>query len=94
MLTRNSAAELQGTGVNVNAVRPGAVDTAIQAYMRGLPIEQAGQQIHDRFNGFYEQGTLLEPSQPARLVVNLLQGKSTGEIVDIYDQRGQKLLKQ
>jgi 3-oxoacyl-[acyl-carrier protein] reductase len=94
MLTRNSAAELQGTGVNVNAVRPGAVDTAIQAYMRGLPIEQAGQQIHDRFNGLYEQGTLLEPSQPARLVVNLLRGESTGEIVDIYDQRGQELLKQ
>jgi NAD(P)-dependent dehydrogenase (short-subunit alcohol dehydrogenase family) len=94
MLTRNSAAELQGTGVNVNAVRPGAVDTAIQAYMRGLPIEKAGQQIHDRFNGLYEQGTLLEPSQPARLVVNLLRGESTGEIVDIYDQRGQELLKQ
>jgi hypothetical protein len=62
--------------------------------MRGLPIEQAGQQIHDRFNGLYEQGTLLEPSQPARLVVNLLRGESTGEIVDIYDQRGQELLKQ
>lgn len=94
MLTRNSAAELQGTGVNVNAVRPGAVDTAIQAHMRGLPIEQVTQQIHDRFNGFYEQGTLLEPFQPARLVVNLLRGESTGEIVDIYDQRGQELLKQ
>jgi hypothetical protein len=78
----------------MNAVRPGTVDTAMQAHIRGLPIEQVGQQIHDRFKGFYEQGTLLEPSRPARLVVNLLRGESTGEIVSIYDQRGQELLKQ
>lgn len=94
MLTRNSAAELRGKGVTVNAVRPGTVDTAMQAHIRGLPIEQVGQQIHDRFKGFYEQGTLLEPSRPARLVVNLLRGESTGEIVSVYDQRGQELLEQ
>ncbi len=93
MLTLNVAAELQGKGVTVNAVRPGTVDTAMQTHIRGLPAEQVGQQIHDFFKSLREQGKLLEPSQPARLVANLLQGDSTGEIVSIYDQRGQELLK-
>ncbi|GAC1654639.1 MAG: 3-oxoacyl-ACP reductase FabG [Ktedonobacteraceae bacterium] len=94
MLTLNVAAELQGKGVTVNAVRPGTVDTAMQTHIRSLPTKQAGQQLHDRFKGFHEQGKLLKPSQPARLVANLLRGESTGEIVSIYDQRGQELLKQ
>ncbi|MDQ2714809.1 MAG: SDR family oxidoreductase [Chloroflexota bacterium] len=93
MLTLNIAAELQGKGVTVNAVRPGTVDTAMQTHIRSLPVEQVGQPTHARFQGFYEQGKLLEPSQPAHLVANLLQGESTGEIVSIYDQRGQELLK-
>jgi len=70
--TKGLKAELQGKGVTVNAVRPGTVDTAMQTHFRGLPVEQVGQQIHDRFKGFHEQGKLLEPAQPARLVVNLL----------------------
>ena len=93
MLTLNIAAELQGKGVTVNAVRPGTVDTTMQTHIRGLPIEQVAQQIHERFKGFHEQGKLLHPSQPARLIVNLLQEESTGEIVSIYDSRGQELLK-
>ncbi len=94
MLTLNSASELQGTGVTVNAVRPGTVDTSMQTHIRGLPVEQTGQQIHDRFKGFHEQGKLLDPSQPARLIANLIRSESTGEVISIYDQRGQELLKQ
>ncbi len=93
MLTLNIAAELQGKSVTVNAVRPGTVDTTMQTHIRGLPAAQVGQQIYDRFKGFHEQGKLLHPSQPARLIAKLLQGDSTGEIVSIYDQRGQELLK-
>ena len=33
--TVNLAAELRGTGVTVNAYRPGGVDTAMQAWIRG-----------------------------------------------------------
>ena len=61
------------------------VDIPMQAHIRSLPVEQVGQHIHDRFKDFHEQGKLLEPSRPAHLVANLLQGESTGEIVSIYD---------
>lgn len=35
--TTNVAAELRGTGVTVNAYRPGGVDTAMQAWIRAEP---------------------------------------------------------
>lgn len=92
MLTLNLAAELTGTGVMVNAVRPGAVDTAMNAHVRNQPTERVGQQISERFKSSYEQGLLLDPVQPARLIVNLVKDGGTGEIVSIYDQRGQELV--
>jgi NAD(P)-dependent dehydrogenase (short-subunit alcohol dehydrogenase family) len=94
MLTLNLAAEVTGTGVTVNAVRPGAVDTTMNAHVRHQPPERVGQQIHERFKSTYEQGLLLNPDQPARLIVNLIQEGATGEVVSIYDQRGQQLIGQ
>lgn len=81
MLTRNLAAELAGTGVTVNAVRPGTVDTAMQAHIRTQPADRVGQEMRDRFVKFYESGALLDPDLPARLIVAVIQGDATGEIV-------------
>lgn len=92
MLTLNLAAELTDKGVTVNAIWPGIVNTVMQTHVRSQPADRVGQEIYERFKSAYEQGALLEPTRPATLIVNLLKGESSGEIISIYDQRGQELL--
>src|SRR6202041_3849106 len=54
--TVNLAAELAGTGVTVNAYRPGGVDTAMQAWIRGQDPGRIGAGLHERFNKNFAAG--------------------------------------
>jgi NAD(P)-dependent dehydrogenase (short-subunit alcohol dehydrogenase family) len=62
--TVNLAAELAGTGVTVNAYRPGGVDTAMQAWIRSQAAERVGA-LRERFNKNFAEGTLITPEQSA-----------------------------
>ena len=92
MLVRNLAVELAGSGVTVNAVRPGTVDTAMQAHIRSQPVERVGQTIHESFAGFHARGALRAPEEPARLIVAVLGGDASGEVISIGDARSLALL--
>jgi len=83
--TLNLAAEITGTGVTVNAFRPGAVDTTMQAWIRGQPREKIGAELHDRFTTAYQQGTLITPEQSARSLIEHLQDGRSGEIWSVGD---------
>jgi NAD(P)-dependent dehydrogenase (short-subunit alcohol dehydrogenase family) len=92
MLTLNLADELAGSGVTVNLVRPGTTETDMQTDVRSRPLHEAGPRLHAMFKGFHERGELHSPELPARLILALLKGDSTGEAVNIYDDRGRELV--
>ena len=60
--TLNLAAELTGTGVTVNLLRPGMVDTAMPAWIRAQPPAQIGPALHERFMTMRESGVMASPT--------------------------------
>jgi NAD(P)-dependent dehydrogenase (short-subunit alcohol dehydrogenase family) len=79
----NLAAELRGTGVTVNAYRPGGVDTAMQAWIRAQDPERIGRGLHDRFNKNLTDGALITPEHSASVLLALLAGDDAGAIWDV-----------
>jgi NAD(P)-dependent dehydrogenase (short-subunit alcohol dehydrogenase family) len=86
LFTLHLAAELEGTGVTANAVRPGVVDTPMQEFMRAQPVEQVGAAFHERFHGLHERGELVGADEAAAFLVDQLLSGRNGEVVDIRDR--------
>jgi NAD(P)-dependent dehydrogenase (short-subunit alcohol dehydrogenase family) len=80
--TVNLAAELAGTGVTFNVYRPGGVDTAMQAWIRGQDPERIGG-LYERFHRNYAEGTLITPEQSAAGLLAHLAGDDTGAVWDV-----------
>ena len=63
------------TGVTVNVLRPGMVDTAIPAWIRGHPPAEIGAALHDRFMTMRDSGLMAPPTRPADMIVDLLASR-------------------
>ena len=81
--TVNLAAELEGSGVEVNVFRPGAVDTAMQGWIRDQDPAEIGEALHERFVAMGESGDLLTPEASAKALVEHLRAGGNGEIWDV-----------
>jgi NAD(P)-dependent dehydrogenase (short-subunit alcohol dehydrogenase family) len=92
MLTANLAVELADTGVCINGVRPGTVDTSMQDYMRTFPREQVGDAFYDKFHGLHERGELTGPEPAAKLIVVLVGSDRSGETLDVRDDEVKRLI--
>jgi NAD(P)-dependent dehydrogenase (short-subunit alcohol dehydrogenase family) len=75
--------ESGGTGVTVNAYRPGVVDTAMQAWIRNQDPERIGTGLHERFNKNFAEGTLITPEHSAAALLAHLPSGDTGAIWDV-----------
>jgi NAD(P)-dependent dehydrogenase (short-subunit alcohol dehydrogenase family) len=91
MFTRVLAVETQGTGVTVNALRPGDVDTEMQADIRSVDAEEAPHfaPIVGYFQQKYEEGRLRSPGEVARAIYWLIGPWSrsvSGQVYDLDDE--------
>ncbi len=71
ILTRYLAEELGPSGIRVNAVSPGVVDTSMQEEIRAKDPLQIGEEIHRHFVQLKEKGQLRPPEEVAQLVLFL-----------------------
>jgi NAD(P)-dependent dehydrogenase (short-subunit alcohol dehydrogenase family) len=83
--TLNLAAELANTGVTVNVFRPGAVHTAMFAYLQGHPAMIGTPELHEWAVRAYAEGELITPADAARSLLAHLRTDASGQIWDVTD---------
>ena len=75
----------EGAGVTVNVYRPGGVDTAMQAWIRGQDPDRIGAALHTRFNRSFTKGALITPERSAATLIAHLGGDDSGSVWDVSD---------
>ena len=88
--TINLAAELRGTGVTVNAYRPGRVETAMQQWIRAQDPARIGTALHGRFTRFAAAGELISPEESAAGLLARFGGQETGAVWEAEDPTAAK----
>jgi len=87
-MTSVAAREVADSGVRINAVRPGIVDTELQVEIRSSSEEQFTSENVERYRSYPDRGLLRPPEHPARLILWLLSPEAdnvNGELLVLDD---------
>ena len=78
--TLGLAAELTATGVTVNIMRSGPVDTAMPAWILDQPPTQVGAELHEPVRGDARCGSDGFARPTSGVIADLIIGDTTGQI--------------
>jgi 3-oxoacyl-[acyl-carrier protein] reductase len=87
-MTSVAAREVADSGVRINAIRPGIVDTELQVEIRSSSEEQFTRDNVERYRSYPDRGLLRPPEHPARLILWLLSPEAqdvNGELLLLDD---------
>jgi NAD(P)-dependent dehydrogenase (short-subunit alcohol dehydrogenase family) len=87
-MTSVAAREVADSGVRINSIRPGIVDTELQVEIRASSEEQFTRDNVERYRSYPERGLLRPPEHPARLILWLLSPEAdavNGELLVLDD---------
>jgi len=89
-LTRSLSEELKPHNIQVNAIDPGVMDTAMQEQIRSMGPEPLGDELHRHFVAYKEQQGLRDPGAVAPLAVFLASADAdhlTGHFAGLEDYK-------
>jgi NAD(P)-dependent dehydrogenase (short-subunit alcohol dehydrogenase family) len=82
MLSRHTGTEIDGTGVTVNSVYPGVVDTAMIAHIRAQPADTMGP-MKDRFDRMAADGTLSDAERVGWMISAVVLSDKNAAVMDV-----------